>query len=82
MAIKNQIEKVDLKLQKLIDENSEYKDRCDIIQSMPGAGKVVTFCLLSNMPELGYITNKQVASLIGVTHVNKESDTYKGQRQI
>lgn len=81
-AIKNQIEKVDLKLEKLIENNSEYKEKCDIIQSMPGVGKVVTFSLLSNMPELGYLTNKQAAALIGVAPVNKESGTYKGKRQI
>ena len=44
-AIKNQIEKVDLKLEKLIENNSEYKEKNDIIQSMPGVGKVVAFSL-------------------------------------
>ncbi|VAW64402.1 ISCps7, transposase, partial [hydrothermal vent metagenome] len=81
-AIKNQIEKVDLKLEKLIENNSEYKEKNDIIQSMPGVGKVVAFSLLSNMPELGYLTNKQAAALIGVAPVNKESGRYKGHRQI
>lgn len=34
------------------------------------------------MPELGYISNKQAASLIGVAPINKESGLYKGQRRI
>ena len=63
-ALKNQIEKVDSKLEKLIENNEEYKEKCDIIQSMLKVGKVVTFSLLSNMPELGYLTNKQAAALI------------------
>ena len=81
-AIKNQIDKVDNKLSKLITKCDEYKAKNDIIQSMPGVGKVVAFNLLSDMPELGYLTNKEAASLIGVAPFNKESGSYEGQRNI
>ncbi len=66
----------------LIDSCSEYKAKNDIIQSMPGVGNVVAFSLLSNMPELGYLTNKQAAALAGVAPINRESGRYKGQRKI
>jgi transposase len=81
-ALKNQIAKVDAKLEKLIKHSDDYKAKNDIIQSMPGVGKVVAYNLLSNMPELGFITNKQAASLIGVAPVNRESGSYKGKRRI
>ena len=81
-AIKNQIEKVDSKLSKLIEKCDEYKAKNIIIQSMPGVGKVVAFNLLSDMPELGYLTNKEASSLIGVAPFNKESGSYEGQRNI
>jgi transposase len=81
-AIKNQIEKVDNKLSNLIEKCSEYKAKNTIIQSMPGIGPVVAFNLLSDMPELGYLTNKEAASLIGVAPFNKESGSYEGQRNI
>jgi transposase len=81
-AIKNQIEKVDNKLNMLIEKCSEYKAKNTIIQSMPGIGPVVAFNLLSDMPELGYLTNKEAASLIGVAPFNKESGSYEGQRNI
>ena len=81
-AIKKQIEKVDDKLSKLIEKCSEYKAKNTIIQSMPGIGPVVAFNLLSDMPELGYLTNKEAASLIGVAPFNKESGSYEGQRNI
>ncbi|MDQ2046151.1 IS110 family transposase, partial [Pseudoalteromonas sp. 20-92] len=60
-ALKNQIEKVDLKLQKLIKECDEYKVKNDIIQSVPSVGNVVAFNLLSDMPELGCVNNKEAA---------------------
>jgi len=81
-AIKKQIEKVDQKLSVLIQKCDEYKSKNEIIQSMPGVGNVVAFSLLSDMPELGYLTNKQAAALIGVAPINRESGAYKGQSGI
>ena len=42
----------------------------------------MTFSLLSDMPELGCLTNKQAAALIGVAPINRESGAYQGQRKI
>ncbi len=81
-VIKNQIEKVDSKLQKLIEDCPEYQTKNEILQSMPGVGKIVAFSLISNMPELGYITNKEAAALVGVAPVNRESGVFKGKRRI
>ncbi|TVU79545.1 IS110 family transposase, partial [Pseudoalteromonas neustonica] len=81
-ALKNQIEKVDLKLQKLIKECDEYEAKNNIIQSVPGVGNVVAFNLLSDMPELGYVNNKEAASLVGVAPFNRESGVYQGKRMI
>ena len=81
-ALKNQIEKIDNKLAKLIKECDEYKAKNDIIQSMPGVGNVVAFNLLSDMPELGYISNKQASALIGAAPINKESGIYEGRQMI
>ena len=49
---------------------------------MPGIGPVVAFNLLSDMPELVYLTNKEAASLIGVAPFNKKSGSYEGQQNI
>jgi transposase len=81
-ALKIQLEKVDNKLLKLIQSCDDYKTKNDIIQSVPGVGNVVTFNLLSDMPELGYVNNKEAASLVGVAPFNRESGSYKGKRMI
>jgi transposase len=81
-VIKNQLEKIDTKLRKLIERCDEYKIKNDIIQSVPGVGNVVAFNLISDMPELGYINNKEAASLVGVAPFNRESGSYKGKRMI
>ena len=81
-VLKNQLEKIDNKLLKLIESCDEYKIKNDIVQSVPGVGKVVAFNLISEMPELGYINNKEAASLVGVAPFNRESGSYKGKRMI
>ncbi len=81
-AIKNQLAKVDQKLLNIIESCDDLKTKNDIIQSMPGVGNVVAISLLSNMPELGYLTNKEASALVGVAPINRESGSYQGQRKI
>ncbi|EGQ7904684.1 MULTISPECIES: IS110 family transposase [Vibrio harveyi group] len=81
-ALKNQIEKVEAKIAKLIESCPEYQAKSTILQSMPGVGKVLTASLISNVPELGFITNKQASSLIGVAPITRESGRFKGKRLI
>jgi transposase len=81
-ALKNQLEKIDSKLLKLIKECDEYKTKNDIIQSVLGVGNIVAFRLISDMPELGYLANKQASALVGIAPINRESGIYEGKRMI
>ncbi|WP_432467577.1 IS110 family transposase [Agarivorans sp. Z349TD_8] len=81
-AFKNQIEKIESKIIKLIESNPEYQAKNEILQSMPGIGKIAAASIISNLPELGLITNKQASSLVGVAPMNRESGRYKGLRKI
>jgi len=81
-AFKNQIEKIEKKLIQLIESCPEYQAKNNILQSMPGIGKIAAASIISNLPELGYITNKQAAALVGVAPMNRESGRYKGLRKI
>jgi transposase len=49
---------------------------------MSGVGNVVAFNLLNEIPELGYISNKQASALIGAAPITKESSIYVGRRMI
>jgi len=80
--LKNLIIKVDEKLLKVIEDSPEYHAKNEILQSMPGIGNVVAFSLLADMPELGNISSKEAAALVGVAPFNRESGSYKGQRKI
>jgi len=81
-AFKNQIEKIEDKILNLIESCPEYQAKNEILQSMKGIGKIASASIISNLPELGYMTNKQASALIGVAPINKESGRFKGQRKI
>lgn len=81
-AFKNQIIKIEKKLVELIESCPEYQAKNIILQSMTGIGKIASASIISNLPELGYMTSKQASSLVGVAPMNRESGRYKGQRKI
>jgi len=81
-AFKNQIEKIESKIVKLIESCPDYQAKNDILQSMKGIGKIASASIISNLPELGYMTNKQASALVGVAPMNRESGRYKGLRKI
>lgn len=81
-TFKNQIEKTEKKIVALIESCPEYQTKNELLQSMPGIGKIAAASIISNLPELGYITNKQAAALVGVAPMSRESGRYKGLRKI
>lgn len=81
-TIKKQLSKIEEKLIKLIEQCPDYQQKSDIMQSMPGIGKVATATLISYLPELGLMSSKQAAALVGVAPINRESGQYKGMRSV
>lgn len=80
-AFKNQIQKIEEKIIKLIESCDEYKHKNEILQSVPSIGKVAAASLISNLPELGSISNKKASALVGVAPINRDSGRYKGHRK-
>lgn len=62
------------------DPNLAAKHR--LLRSVPGVGPVYAAALLALMPELGNLTSKQAAALLGVAPFDCDSGGYKGQRRI
>ena len=81
-VFKKQIEKIETKIISLIESCTDYQAKNTILQSMPSIGKITSASLISNLPELGYISSKQASALVGVAPMNRESGRYKGLRRI
>ena len=80
--LNREIAKLDDRLDRLIDKSPEWSDTRDVLMSVKGVGKVLTYTLLSDLPELGHLNRKQIAALVGVASMNKESGTFKGKRKV
>jgi transposase len=77
-----QVEKIDRQLDKLISEQDDWQRKREIMLSMPGIGPAVVNTLLGDLPELGTMTQKQVAALTGVAPFNRDSGNLRGKRRI
>jgi transposase len=77
-----EIDEVDDSIKVILTQSDELKEKAKIITSMPGIGNTTAAVLLSELPELGKIENKQIAALIGVAPYSKQSGLYKGMSKI
>jgi transposase len=54
----------------------------DLLQSGPGVGRVVSLTLLAELPELRRLSHKEIAALVGVAPLNRDSGTLRGRRLV
>ena len=52
----------------------------DILKSVPGIGDISARMLVVELPELGLINKKEIAALVGVAPMNRDSGLFKGKR--
>ncbi len=81
-TITKEIDSIDQQLDRLIAEIPQWQDRVDQLTSVKGVGKVLAYTLLSDLPELGRLNRKQIAALVGVAPMNRDSGRHKGKRYI
>lgn len=81
-AIKKELEDIDRKLDRLVDSCSDWRQRRDLLLSAKGVGNVLAYTLLSELPELGKLNRKEIAALVGVAPMNRDSGNYEGKRYI
>ncbi len=81
-SLQTQIEKLTLKLDQLVAEVKHWRIKTEILTSVPGVGKVLAYTLLSELPELGKLNRKEIAVLVGVAPMNRDSGSYNGKRHI
>jgi transposase len=80
--LERQLDGFDNDIDTAIGNSSVWKAKDDIIQSVPGAGPVLSRTILSCAPEAGSLNRKQIAALIGVAPLNCDSGTLHGRRII
>jgi transposase len=70
---------IDKQIKLLIKENQDWSNKSRIAQSMPGVGPVLFAKLITELPELGNATDKEIAALAGVAPYANQSGNFKGR---
>jgi transposase len=81
-VLDKEIGTADGELAKAIESSPVWKAKDELLQSIPGIGPVTSRTLLADLPELGTLTREQVAALVGVAPVNRDSGRWNGKRFI
>lgn len=69
-------------LNRTVRSSDIWREKDDLLQSAPGVGPVVSTTLLADLPELGILNRKEIAALVGVAPLNRDSGTLRGRRMV
>lgn len=80
--LESRLAELDADLGRTIRESPLWREKDDLLQSTPGVGPVLARTLLASLPELGTLTRQQIAALVGVAPLNRDSGQCRGRRRV
>ncbi len=81
-TLQKQLKGVDSKLAKMLQLDTENQRAIEILGSVKGVGPVMISTVLSDLPELGKVSRSEIAKLVGLAPINRDSGTKSGKRFI
>ena len=81
-TIDKQLDEMDRMIRQFVQSSPAWMEKAELLQSVPGLGPVTTHVLLAELPELGRLNRREIASLVGVAPINRDSGTLRGRRMI
>ena len=76
------LKELDEDLTDFIGSSPLWRAKDDLLRSTPGVGPVLSSTLLADLPELGTLNRRQIAALVGVAPLNRDSGTLRGKRTV
>jgi len=80
--LEQQREDLDRDIARLIESDDDWRNKRDLLSSVPGVGGTTASQLVADLPELGKLNRQQIAALVGVAPVNRDSGLMRGKRSI
>jgi len=80
--LERRLDDVDQDLDRTIRSSPVWRAQENLLRSTPGVGPVVSRTLIGDLPELGALTRKQIAALVGVAPLARDSGTLTGRRLV
>jgi transposase len=80
--LKQALADLDRELDQALRASPLWRERERLLRSVPGVGPTVARTLIAQLPELGQLPRKRLATLVGVAPLNRDSGAWRGSRAI
>ena len=80
--LEHEIEEADTGLGQRVRASALWREEDDLLRSVPGVGPVLSLTLLAELPELGHLSRREIAKLVGVAPLSRDSGTLRGHRTV
>lgn len=80
--LERHLDKVEKELNETVQKSPVWREQDDLLQSVPGIGPQVSRVLLAELPELGTLSSRKLAALVGLAPYNRDSGRLRGRRRI
>jgi len=80
--LKKELVDTDRELKDMIENDPVWREKDSLLQSTPGVGPILSATLIAQLPELGNLNRRQIAALVGVAPLNRDSGILHGRRMV
>jgi transposase len=81
-VLQAELSDLDRDIDSAIRDTPAWQADADLLKSVPGIGPATLRTLIAELPELGHLSRRQIAALVGVAPINRDSGTLRGRRAI
>jgi transposase len=78
--LERELRTTDTDLGEAVRASPAWRERDDLLRSVPGVGRVLALTLLAELPELGRLSRREIAKLVGVAPLRGDWGTVRGRR--
>lgn len=82
LYLEKELDDIEKDLNDFVNNNEHLNQKLELLKSIPGVGNVASQTILSELPEIGKLSNKKISALAGLAPLNCDSGKYKGKRRI
>ncbi len=80
--LEQELSDLDKGLLQTLRRSPVWREKDDLLRTVPGVGEQISLTLLANLPELGTLNRRQIAALVGVAPYNRDSGALRGKRAV
>jgi len=80
--LRKELKKLDAEIARLIAADDDWRNKSELLQTVPGVGPATSASLVAELPELGKLNRQRIASLVGLAPFSRDSGQFRGQRSI